>query len=133
MLIHMQGDTFLRSAYIVFDLENEEISIGKARYNVTDSKILEIGKGKGSVPGATAAEHVVTAIPTATGGGRSNNMPLVSGDMTRIPGGFATGKSSAASALGVSDTGIFFVMLCGAVVGVFVLWGMRESRWALIT
>lgn len=37
------GDTFLRSAYVVFDLTNNEISIGKAKYT-SASNVLEIPK-----------------------------------------------------------------------------------------
>jgi hypothetical protein len=92
-----QGDTFLRSAYIVFDLENEEISIGTVLFNVSDSKIMEIGKGKNAVPGATGARSAVTVAPTATSGGRNNNMPIASGDATLSPGGFVTDKPSSRS------------------------------------
>ncbi|KAF8249433.1 acid protease [Wilcoxina mikolae CBS 423.85] len=91
------GDTFLRSAYIVFDLENEEISIGKALFNVSDSNIMEIGKGKNAVPDATGAKNAITVAPTATGGGRSNNMPIASGDVTLSAVGFATGRPSSRS------------------------------------
>jgi hypothetical protein len=85
-----QGDTFLRSAYVVFDLENEEISLGKAKFNVTESNIEEIPKGKGGIPGATAASSAVTLAPTATGDARDENMPYASGSYTLTAGGFAT-------------------------------------------
>lgn len=125
----MQGDTFLRSAYVVFDLENEEISIAKALFNVTDSKIMEIGKGKGAVPEATAASSVVNVAPTGTGSGRNNNMPLASGDMTFLPGGFAseTASHSSASSASASTIGstkaigsvLFFSLLVGVCSVVF--------------
>ncbi|KAL9601847.1 MAG: hypothetical protein Q9219_002198 [cf. Caloplaca sp. 3 TL-2023] len=44
------GDTFLRSAYVVFDLANNEISLAQANWNATTSHIVEIGKGGNSVP-----------------------------------------------------------------------------------
>lgn len=93
-----QGDTFLRSAYIVFDLDNEEISIGKALFNVTDSNIVEIGTGTNPVPDATGAASAVTVAPTGTGGGRSGGLPYVSGAITNTaPSATATKKSAASS------------------------------------
>jgi len=105
------GDTFLRSAYIVFDLENEEISIGKALFNVSDSKVLEIGKGKNAVPDATGARSAITVAPTATGGGRNNNMPIASGDVTLSVVGFITSTPSSKSgayARGATWSGLIF-------------------------
>lgn len=46
------GDSFLRSAYVVYDFHNMEISIGQARYNADSSNIQEID---GTVPGAIPA------------------------------------------------------------------------------
>jgi hypothetical protein len=65
------GDTFLRSAYVVYDLDNNAISLGKTNFNSTTDNILEIGKGKESVPDATGvANPVTTAITNSLGGGR---------------------------------------------------------------
>ncbi|PWI67150.1 hypothetical protein PCL_04312 [Purpureocillium lilacinum] len=55
------GDTFLRSAYTVYDLENNEISLAQAKYNVTTSNVKEIGKGTGAVPAAKTASSPVAA------------------------------------------------------------------------
>jgi hypothetical protein len=90
MLIHAQGDTFLRSAYIVFDLDNEAVSIGKAKFNVTESNIKEIPKGKNVVPDATVASNPVIVAATASGSGRTDSMPFASGTFTMTAGGFAT-------------------------------------------
>lgn len=53
------GDTFLRSAYVVFDLDNNEISMAQTRFNATTTDLKEIKKGKGGVPGAKAVENPV--------------------------------------------------------------------------
>ena len=80
------GDTFLRSAYVVFDLENNEISIAKTNFNATESNIVEIGTGKDSVPDATGVAHPVTTVIAPTGdshlnpsgsGAVSNNVPVL--------------------------------------------------------
>lgn len=88
------GDTFLRSAYVVYDLANNAISIAQTKFNTTESNILEIGgveNGTDSgVPGAipvrnpvsatallgmsmSAASATVSAVaPTATGAAMKN-------------------------------------------------------------
>ncbi|KAH9883233.1 aspartic peptidase domain-containing protein [Xylariomycetidae sp. FL2044] len=39
------GDTFLRSAYVVYDIDNNEISIAQTNFNTTDSNVVEIASG----------------------------------------------------------------------------------------
>ncbi|KAH7144018.1 aspartic peptidase domain-containing protein [Dactylonectria macrodidyma] len=55
------GDTFLRSAFVVFDLENNEISLAQSKYNATKTDIVEIGSGESAVPSTTAAQNPVSA------------------------------------------------------------------------
>ena len=55
------GDTFMRSAYVVFDLENNEVSLAQARLNSTDSDVQEIKAGEDGVPGAKKVENPVRA------------------------------------------------------------------------
>lgn len=62
------GDTFLRSAYVVFDLENNEISLAKTNFNSTDNNIIEITKGEDGVPDATGVANPVTTVTAPTGG-----------------------------------------------------------------
>ncbi|KAJ5166500.1 uncharacterized protein N7482_005281 [Penicillium canariense] len=64
------GDTFLRSAYVVYDLANNEISLANTRFNSTDNHILEIGTGDDSVPGATAVANPVTTVAVVGSGAR---------------------------------------------------------------
>lgn len=64
------GDTFLRSTVTVVDLENNEISLAQARYNVTASSVREIGSGSNAVPGAKMVQLPVgatTGIPGSVG------------------------------------------------------------------
>lgn len=62
------GDTFLRSAYVVFDLDNNEVSLAQAKYDPGEDKILEIGEGDDAVPHATAVQNPVTTASVTTGG-----------------------------------------------------------------
>ncbi|OQV07901.1 hypothetical protein CLAIMM_12256 [Cladophialophora immunda] len=61
------GDTFLRSAYVVYDLANNEISLAQTVFNATSSTIREITTGSDSVPGAVAVASAVTTIAVGTG------------------------------------------------------------------
>lgn len=59
---YVLGDTFIRSAYIVYDLANNEISLAGTNFEATSSNIMEIGKGAKSVPDASG----VVAAPSVT-------------------------------------------------------------------
>jgi hypothetical protein len=61
------GDTFLRSAYVVYDLVNNEISLAQTIFNTTSSDIQEITTGSDPVPGATAVASAVATIAVGTG------------------------------------------------------------------
>ncbi|EWC45108.1 hypothetical protein DRE_06247 [Drechslerella stenobrocha 248] len=60
------GDTFLRSAYVVYDMDNEEVSIGQTIFNSTSTNIVEIGTGPSAVPSVTRPSRVVTVLATGT-------------------------------------------------------------------
>ncbi|ANB15154.1 Yps1p [Sugiyamaella lignohabitans] len=51
---NLLGDSFLRSAYVVYDLENKEVSIAQASWNNANSNIQIIS---GTVPGAVPAPN----------------------------------------------------------------------------
>ncbi|CAG8937395.1 unnamed protein product [Penicillium salamii] len=81
------GDTFLRSAYVVYDLANNEISLANTNFNTTENDVSEIGTGTDSVPGATAVSNPVTTAP-------------VGGTAARIGGIGGTGVYTSISATG---------------------------------
>lgn len=62
------GDTFLRSAYVVYDLANNEISLAQTVFNATANNIQEIGTGADSVPNATPVDNPVTSVVNTPGG-----------------------------------------------------------------
>lgn len=72
------GDTFLRSAYVVYDLENNEISLAQTNFNATTENIQEIQKGSDGVPDATAVPNAVSTALLGTVGPRING-PTVTG------------------------------------------------------
>lgn len=62
------GDTFLRSAYVVYDLVNHQIGIAATDFNATDSEIVPFPSLSAHIPSATAARNQdqVTARPSVT-------------------------------------------------------------------
>ncbi|PSN68498.1 candidapepsin-4 precursor [Corynespora cassiicola Philippines] len=66
------GDTFLRSAYVVYDLSNNEIALAQTNFNATESNVQEIQSGDDGVPDATEVANAVSSIPVGTVGGRIN-------------------------------------------------------------
>lgn len=64
------GDTFLRSAYVVYDLANNEISLANTNFNSASNNVLEIGSGGDAVPRATAVSNPVTTVVAAGSGAR---------------------------------------------------------------
>ncbi|KAH6692569.1 aspartic peptidase domain-containing protein [Plectosphaerella plurivora] len=72
------GDTFLRSAYVVYDLDNNEISLAQARYNAgTESNILEIGEGPNAVPQATGTGSGSGGTPDSGNGNAAAGLVAV--------------------------------------------------------
>ena len=68
--ISVLGDTFLRSAYVVYDLSNNEIALAQTKFNETSSNIQEIQPGDDGVPSATVVQNAVSSLAVGSGGGR---------------------------------------------------------------
>ncbi|CAK47205.1 hypothetical protein AnigIFM60653_004168 [Aspergillus niger] len=66
------GDTFLRSAYVVYDLGNNEISLAKANFNPGEDHVLEIGTGSDAVPKATGATATGAAATSTASSDKSD-------------------------------------------------------------
>lgn len=60
------GDTFLRSAYVVYDMSSNEISLAQTNFNSTTDDVLEITAS--GVPDATGVASAVTSIAVESGG-----------------------------------------------------------------
>lgn len=58
------GDAFLRSAYVVYDLDNNQIGLAQTKFNVSSSNVEEISGS--SIPGGRAAPSTVTAAAAAS-------------------------------------------------------------------
>ncbi|KAF3922336.1 Candidapepsin-4 [Arthrobotrys entomopaga] len=66
---YLFGDTFLRSAYVVYDLDGKRIYLGQTVFNATDSHILEIQNStssKNGVPEVSGVASATTAFVMVT-------------------------------------------------------------------
>ncbi|KAI0201801.1 aspartic peptidase domain-containing protein [Astrocystis sublimbata] len=61
--IYLLGDTFLRSAYVVYDLTNKKIALAQSNVNATETNIMEITKSGIPLVSGVAAQE------TSNGGG----------------------------------------------------------------
>ena len=65
------GNTFLRSAYVVYDLVNHQISLAPTNFNSTTDNIKEIAPGPAGVPDATMVPNpIAKAKDVGTGAAR---------------------------------------------------------------
>jgi hypothetical protein len=95
------GDSFMRGAYIVYDLANNEISLANTNYDGGDDDILEIGTGSDAVPGATLMRDAVTS---ATGNGA-------------VATGGAAGAQAKGTTIYVTGTGTATATVTGTAKG----------------
>lgn len=97
---YLLGDTFLRSAYAVYDLDAKQVALAQSTFNSTSSSVVAITSGS-SIPGvsATATDTVASATGTSIGG---------------------TNKKSGASRMGTELAPLASVAI-GAVVGVLLI------------
>ncbi|KAJ5936227.1 hypothetical protein N7454_005525 [Penicillium verhagenii] len=59
------ADNFLRNAYVVYDLSNNEISMAPRNFEDSEDQILEIGSGTTSISGVFESTTAVATVPTA--------------------------------------------------------------------
>ncbi|KAE8448981.1 hypothetical protein EG329_008569 [Mollisiaceae sp. DMI_Dod_QoI] len=110
---YILGDTFLRSAYVVYDLKNNVIALAQTNFNSTTSSIVEFQASATSVPNVSGVASSAQVTETATGilGGAGG--PKTTGSATTDAagstgtsgGGGSTGTGAAASSSGAAASG----------------------------
>jgi len=110
------GDTFLRSAYVVYDLVNNEIGIAPTDFNSTTTNIVAFPSSGATIPSSTPAPN-----QNQVGQGLSDDTP---------PGfaaqaGFTGSASLAASLPAALDLPKMVVMV--AAVGISIIWSGAVS------
>ncbi|KAI9717114.1 MAG: hypothetical protein M1828_007447 [Chrysothrix sp. TS-e1954] len=81
------GDTFLRSAYVVYDLDNKQISLAQSNFNSDSSNVKEIAAGSSSnVPGVatTISGPSLTAAVTGPAGQKATETVGAGGNQQSI-------------------------------------------------
>ena len=73
------ADTFLRSAYVVYDLENSQIGLAQANLNSTTSDIHEFQAGSSDIPNVTGVQAQQTTVnPSSTSTSSSSTVASTS-------------------------------------------------------
>jgi hypothetical protein len=103
----VMGDPFLRSAYVVYDIDNNEISLAQTNFNATGDRILEIGTGPDAVPDADDVRNPKKADAGHFGGGRIR--PTATRDLGASP--TASKKGGAVSGRTVPTNAVAAVLL----------------------
>jgi hypothetical protein len=95
------GDTFLRNAYVVYDLVNNRIGLGQSNVNSTSSNIVAFPSSGAPIPSATTPVNEVTSvtIPNAT----AINAPSTVGIPTALPSGFTLTYKSVPTSLSAAS------------------------------
>lgn len=120
------GDTFLRSAYVVYDLENYLIGIANTNFNPGASDIIEYQKGQLSIPGVSST--ATATVPTSLYAAAATTGPTITGFPSgtfhlSTPGqpqatGASKRKTGAASARTAAGIGPVLVLGLGIATGV---------------
>lgn len=119
------GDTFLRSAYVVYDLLSAEIGIAQANLNSTNSNIIELSQGAG-IPSTTGvtAQQTSTGTASAEGTGAGTGSSQGTGQATVTTTTTPSASKNAAAVLGPglrSSSGEGLIVV--ALVGLFTMAG----------
>ncbi|OBT99334.2 hypothetical protein VE01_02698 [Pseudogymnoascus verrucosus] len=115
--IYLLGDTFLRSAYVVYDIDNDEIGIAQSNFNSATNKIVEILAGEKitSIKGQpdNLAKEVATGTREAGFNGliKSKDADTSAAVSGKLPGG-------GGATLVVMAVSVCFAGLGGLLVGV---------------
>jgi hypothetical protein len=83
------GDTFLRSAYVVYDLGRKQIGIAQTRFNVTTSNVKSISPSGGNLAGASSIIDSGTTL---------SFLPAAAATVQEAPGGGAVTRTASGKA-----------------------------------
>lgn len=86
------GDTFLRSAYVVYDISNDVVALAQTNFNSTTSSIVNFEASQTAIPNVSGVASTVDVTQTATG---------ILGD----GGGSVKSRTSGLSGTGTGDSG----------------------------
>ncbi|KZL66089.1 eukaryotic aspartyl protease, partial [Colletotrichum incanum] len=112
------GDTFLRSAYVVYDESNQQVGIAQANLNSSRSNVIELRANGTVLPTVTGvASQVTTPAPTRTAGGDATRLVMT---VFVTPAASESGNAASRHS-GVSSGSDGFI--CVLVMSVFAVAG----------
>ncbi|KAK6355874.1 hypothetical protein TWF718_000253 [Orbilia javanica] len=124
------GDTFLRSAYVVYDLDGEMVWMGQTVFNSTESNILEIGDSTRTKSGVPQVEGLEISNTTATPTTLDKALPTSSpthastsvAEVATTGAAQPTGQTHLNSGLRVQNSGLFglAVGIVGCIAGTMI-------------
>ncbi|CCC06276.1 hypothetical protein SMACR_00494 [Sordaria macrospora] len=114
---YLLGDTFLRSAYVVYDLVNNEIALAETDFNSTQSNIVAFASMSAPIPSATQAPNQAAVT----------NRPAVTSPAFSASPGFSDGSGNGGEdenasqgmprAFGVAQMSVMAVSMVVAMIG----------------
>lgn len=134
------GATFLRSAYVVYDLANEQLAIAQANLNSQDEDIVEITSGdlpdvtgvdRQSPTSSSTTPSSSTPTPTSSNGGDDDSADGASTTTTDSSSGTGTDSGSGASNTDSNDEGAS-VRASPPIVAVSSLMGLFAVAFVLL-
>ncbi|KAK3393562.1 aspartic peptidase domain-containing protein [Podospora didyma] len=106
------GDTFLRSAYVVYDLVNNEIGIAPTDFNSTKTNVVAFASDGARIPSAT----------TAPGQNQATDKPKATTPAYAASAGFSDGIATNSAASGVPTAlGIAQLVILGISISLTML------------
>ncbi|KAF3915514.1 Candidapepsin-8 [Orbilia brochopaga] len=81
------GDTFLRSAYIVYDLDNNRIAMAQTEFDPSGQNVVEIGVGQDSIPfvGVSALKMMATETIDVTSTAQTGAVSKSAASKSAVP------------------------------------------------
>ncbi|KAI0020144.1 aspartic peptidase domain-containing protein [Xylariomycetidae sp. FL0641] len=112
---YLLGDTFLRSAYVVYDLENNEIGIARTDFNATTSNVVAFPSKGAEIPSSTPAPNQDSISKSGSSGSPGFN---AQGGFTGGKGGDGgSGAASLPPALDWSKMAVVGATVCFTMLG----------------
>jgi len=105
---YILGDTFLRSAYVVYDLKNNVVALAQTNFNSTSSSIVDFTADQTAIPAVSGVASNAGIVETATGNvGVKTDTASATGKATPKPtgsGGSATASHKSGTAISPTPT-----------------------------
>lgn len=130
--MYLFGATFMRSAYVVYDLVNHEIGIAATDFNSTESNMVAFESYGATIPSATLASYqqktTTTTTPEATGhdysaadGFQEGGEESTDGNITTSSDGGSESDGgdddNAASSIGISSLAVVSAIMAFILTG----------------